>query len=297
MRPLTLFCLLAPAIAWAQQSTGIAADRLVPGLGPMTLLQGEGAEVTPRAAVSVSLSAGYLADPIKLVNRFLGTEVSRPVRFQVVTDLGIEVGVWKRLAVAIGVPLVINADGDRLRGTGDERLLASPAAGDLRLRIKAAFVGDPTQLGLHLAALVQFTAPLGGESDFAATGSVTLEPRLIADVRLPRVVLLAQLGARFAGERHLFGTSFSDELTWLAGLAVDLGHRGSFSSSLLAEAAGGVGGSPGTRPAEVRGGLRLQLGQFSLDLGAGAGVAGDVGAPSWRVIGVIRALFERQPAM
>lgn len=291
-RLLVVLVALLPAAALAQD-TGIPADRLVPGLGPLTLLGGEGAETTPWRAVSASWSFGYVRDPIKLVNRFLGTEVSRPVRYQLVTDLGLELGVWKRIAVAIGVPMVIAADGDRLRGTGDERLLLAPSAGDLRLRIKASFVGDPTQLGLHLAAMVQFTAPLGGESDFAATGSVTVEPRLLADVRLPRVVLVAMLGARFAGERKLFGTSFSDELTWLAGGAVDVGGRRSFRSSLLAEAAGGVGAADGTRPVELRGGVRLQLGQISLDLGAGGGVVSDVGSPAWRVIAVLRAQFER----
>jgi hypothetical protein len=289
VRALAVIAVLLCCTVARAQSTGIAADRFVPGVGPATLVGGEGAEVTPPKQVALALSLGGVRDPLKLVLRD-GSLLSRPVRWQLATDLAAETGVWRRIAVGVGLPVVWWAAGDRLRGTGvDDAPLGSPRAGDLRLRAKATLVGDPTARGLHLAALVQVTIPLGGEHDFAATDGVTVEPRVIADVRLPRVALAAALGVRFAPERKLFQTSFGDELTWTVG-AIVLALERRVRLHFIVEGAGAVGSSVGTRPVELRGAARLGVRWFSLDLGAGAGVDADAGAPSWRVFAVARAL-------
>jgi hypothetical protein len=281
--------------AAGQASTGIAADRFVPGVGPAVLLAAEGADTTPRAQVSTAVSLGYLRDPIKLSERFTGALHSEPVRGQLVTDLGAELGVGRGIAVAVGLPVVAWNDGDRLRGTGvDEARLAS-AAGDLRLRAKAALVGQPTRPGLHAAALLQITVPMGGQAHFAATGTATAEPRLVLDYRYGRLAVAAMIGARFAGQRALFGTSFGDELTWAGGAIVRLFSRATTHVSALAEAAGAAGGTAGTRPVEVRAAMRVQRPGWSLDVGAGAGVDGDVDAPSYRVVAVWRTRLSSAP--
>jgi hypothetical protein len=273
-------------------STGIVADRFVPGIGPLTLLAGEGADTTPFKQFSFALSLGLVKDPIRLQNQFTGQLVSRPVAQQLTFDLGLEVGVWRWLAVGVGVPLVLNASGDRLRGTGDDRPLDAQAAGDLRLRVKAAFIGDPHRHGLHVGVLLQLTAPLGGQSSFFATDGVTVEPRIEADLRYGRLVVLVSLGARFGPDRRLFGTELNDELTWLGGAALRVYERGRFRAGLLAEIQGAVGPSDGTRPIEVRGGLRVAFSTLSLDLAAGGGVVSDVGAPAWRILAVFRRSVE-----
>jgi hypothetical protein len=271
------------------QDTGIVADRFVPGLGPHALLAAEAAEVTAPGEASFAMSLDALGDPIRLRSKFTGERVSTPVAGQIVGDLGMELGVVKRLAVAIGMPVVLYARGDRLAGTGvSDRPLAAPVGGDLRLRVKAAFVGDPTHSGLHVAVLVQLTVPTGGEGDFAATSGVTVEPRLIADYRVGIVTVAIAIGARFAPERKLFLTTFDDELTWVGGVGVAAVRRGAFRFDVIAEAAGGVGAADGTRPVELRGAARFGLGAWSVDLGGGAGLDADVGAPSWRALAVLR---------
>lgn len=271
-------------------STGVAADRFAPGVGPAALLVGEGAEVTGPAQVSWALSLSYQRDPLKLAQQFGGQVVSRPVRDQLTLDLALETGLWKRLALAVGVPVVLWQAGDRLAVAGDPRPLDYPVGGDLRMRLKVAALGDPRRDGLHLALQLQVTVPLS-KDDFAATGTVTVEPRLTADFRFGPVLALAQLGARFAGERELFFTRFGDELTWLAGTHVRLGSRGRFVGAALAEVGGFVGPSPGTRPIEVRGGFRFGVAPWSLDLAAGAGVVNEAGAPAFRVLAILRHAF------
>ncbi|HEX9100859.1 MAG TPA: hypothetical protein VF997_01580, partial [Polyangia bacterium] len=135
----------------------------------------------------------------------------------------------------------------------------------------------------------------GGQHDFAATDGATVEPRLVVDAHLGRVTLALSLGARFQKERSLFLTQFGDELTWAAAAAVAVVERAMGGLAAVVEAAGGVGPSAGTRPAELRGALRLALGPVALDAGAGAGLDGDVGAPAWRVFVVARGALALTP--
>lgn len=290
-RRLAVATLLAAGALHAEEANpGVAVDRLQPAVGPASLVAVEGAAVTKPGAVSWAASLGLVHDPITLRQAFTGALVTRPVRDQLVADVALEFGIWKRLAVAVAAPIVLYQDGDRLQGTGvDERPLAATVAGDVRVRIKGQLVGDAMRPGLHASLLVQVTAPTGGRQDFAATDGATVEPRLVVDARLGRVTLAASLGARFQKERALFFTRFGDELTWSAAAAVALVERTRLGLSAIVEGAGAVGPSTGTRPAELRGALRLALARgFVVDAGAGGGLDRDVGAPAWRVFVVGR---------
>jgi hypothetical protein len=298
-RLVALLAIAVPAVARAATgaSTGIAVDRFVPGVGPAVLLGSEGAETTPRGQVAWAASLGLVRDPLQIQVSGPATVVSHPVRWQLGTDLSVEAGVWRRLALAVGMPAVLYAAGDRLRGTGvDEQPLRSAAGGDLRLRAKVALLGDSARPGLHAALALTVTIPTGGQHDFAATDGVTVWPQLIVDARMwHRLALGVTLGARFApvGDRQLFGTRFGDELTWSVGAIVVLGARGRWRGSLLGEAAGAVGPSDGTRPVELRGGVRIGWRSLAVDVGAGAGVDADVAAPSWRLFVVARSVIGR----
>ncbi len=290
-RAALLVACLAASVAHAQSaSTGVAVERFMPAVGPTALVTVEGAAVTRPGVVSWAAAIDLLHDPLTLRQAYAGALVSRPVRDALVGDVALEFGVWKRLAIAVGVPVVLYQDGDRLQGTGvatadGERALATTAAGDVRVRVKASLV-EGKRLGA--AILLQVTAPAGGQSDFAATDGATVEPRLVLDAHVGRLTLAASVGARFAKERALFTTQFGDELTWAAAAAVAILERAPVGLGAIVEGAGGVGPSAGTRPAELRGALRLALGPVAIDAGAGAGLDGDVGAPAWRVFVVAR---------
>jgi hypothetical protein len=293
MKPFVLGLALVAAlrsIASAQEaSTGIVANRMEPAVGPSSLVGVEGAAVTPPGALSWTFALTALGDPIRLNEATRGQLVSRPVHQVFAADAALEFGIWKRLAVAVGVPLTLYQNGDRLRGTGiDERPLSATAAGDVRVRIKGQLTSTGRRLGA--AFLLQVTAPTNGNRDFAATASATIEPRLVVDGHLGPVTLALSIGVRFAEERNLFLTRFGDELTWGAGLAYALLRRERIGLSLVAEGAGAVGPSSGTRPAELRGAVRVVTRFVSIDAGGGGGLDADVGAPSWRVFAIARGL-------
>jgi hypothetical protein len=284
----------APAQSKPSTTTAIAAERFVPALGPTSLIAVEGASVTPWGQTSFAASLDELHNPITLATVTTGTTVTHPVRDQFVGDLALEIGFYKRLAVAIGAPVVLYQRGDRLQGTGtDEQPLATQAAGDLRVRLKAQLVGDLARPGLHAALILTVTAPMGGQSDFAASDGATIEPRLVGDWRAGPLIMAATVGVRFQRDQTLFTTQLGDELTWSAGAGLRLLSRGIFAGSAIFEAAGAVGPSTGTRPVELRGGVRAAIGRFAVDAGAGGGVDGDVGVPAWRVFLVARGTVGR----
>jgi len=278
----------AQTAAGQTATTGVDVERFVPALGPTALVGVEGAAVTRAGAVAWTASLDFLQDPITLRGAYSGDLVSRPVRDALVGDVAMEFGVWKRLALAVGVPVALWQDGDRLRGTGtSEAPLSATVAGDIRVRAKASLV-EGGKLGA--AIILQVTAPAGGDAQFEATDGATIEPRLVADAHLGRLTLAAQVGVRFEKDRALFTTELGDELTWGAGAAVALFDRARVGLGAIFEGAGAVGPSAGTRPAELRGALRLRVGPVALDAGGGGGLDAQIGAPGWRVFVVARGV-------
>ncbi len=291
-RAALLVAVLAASTARAQTTaanTGVAVERFVPALGPTALVGVDGAAVTPAGSLSFAASLDVLHDTITLRGATSGDLVSRPVRDAFVGDVAVEFGVWKRIALAVGVPVVFYQDGARLQGTGaSEAPLAATVAGDIRVRAKASLVESGR---LSAAIVLQVTAPAGGEAEFEASDGATVEPRLVVDAHLGRLTLAAQVGVRFEKDRSLFTTSFGDELTWSGGAAFAIVERTRIGLGAIFEGAGGVGSATGTRPAELRGALRLRVGPVALDAGAGGGLDADVGAPAWRVFLVARGTF------
>ncbi len=276
-----------PPSTTATTSTGIVADRFTPAVGPGSFVGIEGAPTTAAGAVSWVVALDLGRDPIRL-SPATGI-VTYPVKDALVLDVGLEFGIWKRLAVAIGMPVVLFQDGDRLRGLGvDDTPLAAAAAGDVRLRVKALLAGNPAADGFHAALQLQLTAPASGQHDFAATAGATIEPRLVVDWRSGRLTLGATLGVRFAPDRTLLTTKFGDELTWGAAAAVAIVTRPRAGLAAVLEAEGAVGEFTYTRPAELRGALRVTSRWVAFDAGAGGGLDRDVGAPAWRVFVVAR---------
>lgn len=295
-RALAVALLLVGSTALAQKSTGIAVDRFVPAVGPTTLFSVEGAPVTDYAQLSWALALGWVQDPLTLRNALTGELVSRPVESQFNADLSMEVGLYKqRVGLSFGLPVVLTQSGDRLAGVdADTRGLDSMQGGDFRVRLKVALVGDPTRDGLHVAVGLILTLPFGGQTDFAATDGVTVMPRLYGDVRLGPLQLGVNVGVRFAPERTLFRTTLGDELDWSAGGGWAAFAARGYWGAVIAEFAGQVGANPGSRPAEFRAGIRAGARRVSLDLGAGLGLDGDVGAAAWRVFAVVRHVLPFQ---
>lgn len=290
-------CLALYGTAWADPSTGVAADRLRFGLGPSVMAGAEGAETTRAGNVCMLLSLDYLRDPIELRARANGALVSTPVRNQLVGNLGWEIGLPRRFSIQVSLPVALWNEGDRLRYSGATGSDATDglhaSAGDLLLGIKVALLGHPEEPGMHVALALDGTAPMGGDRQFAATGSLTLAPRLMIDYRLPWLTIVLDAQVRFQGRRTLFDTRFGDELDITGGV---VGRFVSFRGMHLVaylEAAGVVTSDASARAAELRGALRLATRRADVDIGVGGGLDDAVTAPRVRAFAVVRVPLDR----
>ncbi len=280
--------LLATTLAHAEATTALPADRLVPAIGP-GLVSVELAATPPPREIWWMASFGWAHQPLRL--GIAGSSVRiDPVRDVTTLNLGASFGIWRGLALEGLWPIVLFQTGDRLRGTGlDETPLGSTVAGDLVLRLRAAFVGDARQPGLHLGGSLELTVPMNGRDHFAGRARPTFAVRLHGDFRHRRFGVAAQLSYRIASERAFFDRTIGDELGWGLGGVVLLWHGATIRASAVAELAGAVGGGRGARPAELTVALRLSVGAVMLDLGGGGALNDEPMAAKGRLFLTVRA--------
>jgi hypothetical protein len=229
-----------------------------------------------------------------LRNRLTSVEQAVPVRYRLTVDAGAELGVYRgRLSVGFAAPISIWQSGDRLRLTGassaDAKGVSEPLGttglGDLRFRAKALLT--PLESKLGAAIVLEVTAPGGGQRDFIATSSFTMNPRLLGSLRHRWLAIGAQLGVRFAAQRQLYETTLHDLLEWGVAAGSKLPVR-RIGLALLAEAAGQVNLVSGSsvQGTELRGMVRIGWLRGALDVGGGAGL-GEL-APAFRAFVVVR---------
>jgi hypothetical protein len=236
----------------------------------------------------------FIGRPLVLRNQVTREEVAVPVRYRLTVDVGAELGIYrKRLSVGFAAPISIWQAGDRLRLTGttmqDAQGVSEPLGttglGDLRFRAKALLTPVDSRAGA--AIVLELTAPGGGQRDFIATSSFTVNPRLVGSFRHRYVAVGAQAGVRFASQRPLYQTLLHNQLEWGAALAGKLPVR-RVGLALVAEAAGQVNlvSASLAQGTELRGIVRLGFLRSAIDFGGGAGF-GEL-APAFRGFLVVR---------
>lgn len=269
-------------------------DRFAPALGPLSFAQVEGAPVPAAGQLWFAGGASFIGRPLVLRHQVTGQEVAVPVRYRLTVDAGAELGIYRRrVSVGFAAPVSIWQTGDRLRLTGtnmqDAQGVSEPLGttgiGDLRFRGKALLTPIDARAGL--AVVLEMTAPGGGQRDFIATSSFTVNPRLLGSFRHRFLAFGGQLGVRFASQRPLYQTVLHNQLEWGAAFAGKLPVR-RVGLALLAEAAGLLNMVTGSQVhgTELRGVVRLGWLRGSLDLGGSAGF-GEL-APAFRAFVVVR---------
>lgn len=229
-----------------------------------------------------------------LQNQVTGAEVSVPVRTRLTADIGAELGLYRgRLAIGVAAPVSIWQNGDRLQPTGSAggptqgvaEPLGTTGLGDLRFRAKALLT--PVEASAGLAIVLELTAPGGGQRDFIASSSFTMNPRLVGSMRHRWFALGLQVGVRFAAERHLYQTLIHDQLEWAIAGAAKLPVR-RIGLALVAESAGTLNlvSANYAHGTELRGAVRLGWLRGAIDVGGGAGF-GQL-APAWRAFVTLR---------
>jgi len=164
-------------------------------------------------------------------------------------------------------------------GVGVRHQASEPSGwGDLHLAVKARLTPSDAWLGLALALTAG--VPLGDAA--TAEDGLTLDPRLVVDVRGDDVIAALSLGYRHRPEGRLGDLDLGGELRFGAGIEGRL-HG---PLTLVGELEGGHAFSAATRatPLEARLGARLRAGELVLTVAGGARLTDGYGVPDARLV-------------
>lgn len=248
--------------------------------------------------LSGQLHLDYANDPL-VYETELGvpsSETRSAVEHQLNLTVGAAVGLFDRLVVFAGLPIVAVMNGESLDDVGLAPYEADGAGlGDLYLGARARILGDAND-AISLGAQLTLTLPTNGSSRYRGENSLSAHPELLFEARASRVRLVANLGARLRGNQRGASTNlaFGNELTFGLGAAapiwlaadprthVDV-HVQVYGSSNFDDFFG-----RGATPLEALAGLKFfhRTGVIA-GLAGGAGITRGFGSPDGRLVAMV----------
>lgn len=295
----TAALLAAPATAQDR----IAAESFTPAPAMRSSMLGVwGSQPLDRAELALSLNASHARRPLALFDARgdrLGNLLGAISTFELLGTIG----VWERIDVSLAIPMHVVAAGTELApGTPSavrESVVSGDAValGDVRLSPRVQLLGtrDRDANGPGLSLLAHVFLPSGRDAVYAGEG-LRVEPRLIADHRIDRLRLAANVGYLVRGEERLLGARIDDMVTWGIGASFALERR----LALLAEVAGrvnvlGENFGNGDLPTEGLLAVRYQDERLFAQIGGGAGLLGGVGEPNLRLFASLGIALSLRP--
>ena len=271
--------LAAPALA--QQ---VSVDRFTPALDAEGFIAVQGTRTPGSERYTLSLTTDYASNLLE-VELADGSRAS-VIGHRVESQLGAQLGLGSRFAVAATAPLIWYQSGDSL--SSDEGELPPFALGDPALLVRYRFLGDAADgmgdrrdgpgIALQLGALL----PVAAEDALAGEDMVRLRAELLADFHVLGAGVGASVGVVHRFEEHtLFDVRLRDELTFGLGLRAPVPSLHPLSAVLELR---GVVDFEQEAALEGELGLRAPLGDFTLGVSGGAGFTGGLGTPGARAV-------------
>ena len=244
----------------------------------------EGALTIPHLTLAPSAWVNWGLNP--LVERNDKDQIERHIVEHLVTmDVQAALGLGDRFELSVHVPV------HQIIGEGTPTQdVEGTALGDVRLSPKVRLVG-PTgrrDLGLGLALALPVTLPTGDEARFVGSSQVSVNPRVIGEVRLDVLEVAANVGYRFRPSNDVYQQlEVGNEVTYGAALALALGDA-DYQAIAELTGAGSVedvraGSENSPLEALLAFRMRSEVG-LVWTLGAGRGMIPDYGAPGVRVL-------------
>lgn len=278
------------------------------------------ASETPNDAFSISrpddlghmnlgaqLHIDYANDPLVYEQRLgdSNTEEHRIVAHELTAQVGLSFGLFDRLVIYAGVPVVIWMDGE---DDGAQAVGIPPAdgfgLGDVYLGARFRILGESDDV-FALGLQVTGTFPTG-QGNWRGDNFLSIEPELLAEIRADILRITMNVGARIRDDADFTPSQSSnnetvngetvtvgDQLTYALGITVPLfgDHREPGTSRLDLHAQ--VWGATNftnffgreESPFEALGGLKFHHNSgLSVGLAAGAGLNRGIGSPDFRAI-------------
>lgn len=257
-------------------------DSVLSVWGPTTLRPG---------TFSLAASGTYARHPLTLASG--EDEIGYLMGSGTTLELMGTVGVLPRLDLSVALPLHVLTEGGPVADEVPAELAAAALAesetrvGDIRLTPRLALLLPPRGAGVGLALLVPVWLPTGDDAVYTG-GKLRVEPKLALRVMSRELSVGLNLGYQFRPRTQLFDAELDDVATW--GVGADL--RLIDALHLLVELSGGLNlqaddFSSSDAPTELLAALRFLSQRLLAQAGAGLGLAGGIGEPSFRIFGAV----------
>ncbi|MEM9188713.1 MAG: OmpA family protein [Myxococcota bacterium] len=248
----------------------------------------------------LQLHVDYANDPLVFETEFgdADSEDARVVAHQLTGNLGLSFGLYERLVIFAGLPVVLVQEGDdedELRAAG---LLTPDGAGlgDVYAGARFRIFGEDDDLAVvGLQATVYFPTA-GGSQLLRGEESISIHPELLAEIRGGPARFVLNVGARIREDAAAIDNlGFQDELTFGLGVAAPLWTSGSDRRTHF-DLHGQIYGSTefdaflerGSTPLEILvGGKFFHQSGLVAGLAGGPGLARGFGSPDFRVLAML----------
>jgi outer membrane protein OmpA-like peptidoglycan-associated protein len=277
--------LCASAPAWAQE--GFALSRFEPSFAGDPLFGVASPHVTGDRELHVMALLDYAHDPLVLRGVVSGKNLGSIVSDQVLFHLDATYALWHRLALNLDLPVTFQRGDKPSYGTLSFGQPSAAGLGDLRVGLRAAILGDPSDpFQLGLGAMVWL--PTGTRSAFASDGFVRGEPQVILGGVATHLVWSVAAGPELRATRQFVNVAPGSGFRWGVGVGF-LPGDGTFQ--IGPEATGGVTFTDAARRtvnAELLVGTRYRFAHdFVVGFGSGVGLGTGAGTPDFRSVASI----------
>jgi len=277
----------------------VSANRFFPAPGRGNFLMVETANVRGNMAPSAGLFLDYAYHPFTLYNASctpddltncqIDNERVELVAHMATANVLGSITFADRVQVGLAIPIAF-ASGNSFSYTspaGNPITLeggSGAGLGDVRLSVKGRIMGDDAE-GLHFGASAFVTAPLGqatAEHRYIGDSGPTFGGQVIGDFAQRGFHVAANVGGMWRDPQLLFSTNVGSQLTYGLAFGYDV-------TPLIMVMGELTGSSTFTtqvdeNPLEARIAGRMTVGDFSFQLGGGAGLVSGVGVPVFRVL-------------
>jgi hypothetical protein len=206
------------------------------------------------------------------------------------------IAIADRVQIGLNVPLVLHTFGSGYSWveTSGGRTITQhiPAGdgttlGDPRLHVLVNLIDPDEASGIGLGIAAWVTAPVAHAilpDRYAGDPSVAFGSHLAFSLHIEGFRAAINLGFGYHDESKLLLSARTTEMTWGAAALYDFSEI----FTLLVELTGATTFGlvfDNEAPTEIRAGVRFRAGDFTFDLGAGAGLAYAIGVPIFRILG------------
>jgi outer membrane protein OmpA-like peptidoglycan-associated protein len=294
-----------PALAYdTSGSGGIDINKFHPAPGNEKLLTVDLADVGPHLQVVPQLFLHYSYR--SLVYTLGGMPQPPPdgalVRHRLTGDLSVSLALFRRVQIALALPVTFYQAGDRATIVQDPSDPTSkvPTAGlatagqeDIRLQVKGVFWNNRTFeiVGSHfgVGGVADLTLPSGDANSYLGSKYPTLTLKAVAHVNWRRLTAALTFGGLFASEEKLINVSSGMGIAFGGGLQVEMFRWRIMPFYAVAEVFGtSVLQDPKrisakNTPAELTVSLKTSYKNWTMFVGGGPGVSPGAGVPDGRV--------------